>query len=69
MVALSAKLKERTTELIAAVKAKRGNGECHADAHVSSLRYDARLAYLDGRVARSKALHRDANRLARVLYT
>jgi hypothetical protein len=32
------------------------------------LRYDARLVYLDGRVARSKALHREANRLARVLH-
>ncbi len=63
---LADKITARTDELIAA--AKKGGTEAIAFySHLATLRGDAYLAYLDGKVARAKVLNREADRLSQVV--
>lgn len=66
-VRLSRKITDRTAELTAAAAASNPNARHLAEHHAGVLRFDAYLAYLAGRVARDKALRREADKVLRAI--
>jgi hypothetical protein len=67
---LAAKITQRTDALIADLRRKPVNLPdvvAAAERHVTTLQYDAHLAWLDGREARHSALTREASRLLRYI--